>query len=40
MAAIDAQMVNRSGIGELEKANAQYFGGALNLSLLFAGEEY
>jgi hypothetical protein len=40
MAAIDAQMVNRSGIGELEKANAQYFGGALNLPLLFAGEEY
>jgi hypothetical protein len=40
MSAIDAKMVNRSGLAELEKANAQYFGGALNLELLFAGEGY
>lgn len=40
LAAIDAQMVNRSGLAELEKANAQYFAGALNLDLLFAGENY
>ena len=33
-------MVNRSGLAELEKANAQYFGGILNLELLFAGEGY
>ena len=40
LSAIDAQMVNRSGLAELEKANAQYFNGALNLELLFAGEGY
>ena len=40
LSAIDAQMVNRSGLAELEKANAQYFGGILNLELLFAGEGY
>ena len=40
MSAIDAKMVNRSGMAELEKANAQYFEGALNLELLFAGEGY
>ena len=40
MAAVDAQMVNRSGIGEIEQANARYFSGALSLELLFAGEGY
>ncbi len=40
LSVIDAQMVNRSGLAELEKANAQYFGGGLNLELLFAGEGY
>lgn len=40
MSSIDAQMINLSGIGELEKANAQYFNGALSLELLFAGENY
>ena len=40
MSGIDAQMINLSGLVELEKANAQYFGGALSLELLFAGENY
>jgi hypothetical protein len=40
MSAIDAQMINRSGLAELEKANTQYFNGRLNLELLFAGEGY
>lgn len=38
MSAIDAQMVNLSGLGELEKANVKYFDGVLNLELLHAGE--
>lgn len=40
LAAIDVQMVNRAGFSELEKANAKYFSGGLNLELLFAGEGY
>jgi hypothetical protein len=40
LSSIDAQMINRSGLAELEKANAQYFNGGLNLELLFAGEGY
>ena len=40
LSAIDAQMVNRSGLAELEKANAQYFDGVLSMELLFAGESY
>ena len=41
MAAIDAQMINRSGLGELEQANARYFADApINLDMAFAGESY
>ena len=34
----DAQLVNRSGLGELEKANAQFFDGVLNIEMAFSGE--
>lgn len=41
MAAIDAQLINRSGLGELEQANARYFADApINLDMAFAGETY
>ena len=40
LATIDAQLINRSGLLELEKANAQYFENALSLEMLFAGEGY
>jgi hypothetical protein len=40
-ASIDAQLVNRSGIGELEQANAKYFHGSpVNLEMCYAGETY
>ena len=38
LSAIDAQIVNRSGLGELEQANARFFEGVLNLEMAFAGE--
>ena len=40
MSALDATLVNRSGLGELEAANARFFAGAINLDMLFAGENY
>jgi len=40
MAQLDTQMVDLSGLGELEASNSRYFGGALNLDMLYAGEEY
>lgn len=40
LATLDTQFVNLSGLGEIEKANATFFGGGLNLELLFAGENF
>jgi hypothetical protein len=41
MAAIESGMVNRSGLGALERANKDHFSAyPLNLDMLYAGEEY
>jgi hypothetical protein len=40
LAILDKQLVNKSGLLEIEKANTQYFNNMLNLEMLFAGEGY
>ena len=40
LSAIESTMVNYSGIGEIEKVNATYFNGRLNIDLIYAGEEF
>lgn len=38
MALVDQDIVNLSGLGELERVNAEQFNGRLNLEMAFAGE--
>jgi hypothetical protein len=40
MSEIDTQLINRSGLAEIEKTNATFFEGRLSLELLYAGEGY